>query len=320
MLTHLLVLVDGSAPPFCHYGHDRRECELMPLATLKKAVAFARSGGLALTLLLGREELPPAYRAALAETEFAAIVPAGLANRYPDAILVLDAEDPGSFPDEACAGQRLILRLPRRRLGDMAALVASCAGRAARLDLYLADIDRYTAADIGEYGRQLKLAAEYVTDLYRQGSLPEMNIFSDRLLLSGMRNCDAGAAHLTVAPNGLLYICPGFYYDDEEHPAGSLADGVTLANRRLLELTNAPICSCCDAFHCKRCIYLNRKTTLEWNTPSREQCVLAHLERNAAGLIREQLGTTPPFSRLRFIPAIDYLDPFEQMPTRRTLP
>lgn len=37
----------------------------------------------------------------------------------------------------------------------------------------------------------------------------------------------------------------------------------------------------CDAWHCKRCVWQNKKTTLEVNTPSREQCVLSHIERNA---------------------------------------
>ena len=314
MLTHLLVLVDGSAPSFCHYGHDRRQTELMPLATLERAIAFAASRRLSLTMLVGREELPPEHRAVLAKTAHAAIVPAELATLYPEAVVVLDADD---APEEAAARRQFILRLPRRRLPAMADLVRSCLGMAARLDLYLGEIDRYTAADIEEYGRQLELAAGYVTEVYRQGSLPEVNIFSDRMLLSGMNNCDAGTVHLTVAPNGNFYICPGFYYDDESNAAGSLEAGVTLVNSQLLTLANAPVCSCCDAYHCKRCVYLNTRTTLEWNTPSREQCVLAHLERNAARLIRERLGTVSPFSRLRAIPAVDYLDPFDQIPTRR---
>lgn len=317
MLTHLLVLVDGSAPSFCHYGHDRRQPELMPLATLERAIAFAASRRLSLTMLLGREELPPEYRTVLAKTDHAAIVPAGLATLYPEAIAVLDADDACGAPDEAAAKRQFILRLPRRRLTAMAALVRSCLGRASRLNLYLGEIDRYTAADIEEYGRQLALAAAYVTEVYRQGSLPEVNIFSDRMLLSGMNNCDAGTVHLTVAPNGNFYICPGFYHDDASNTAGSLEDGATLANSQLLTLANAPVCSCCDAYHCKRCVYLNTKMTLEWNTPSREQCVLAHLERNAARLIRERLGTVPPFSQLSAIPAVDYLDPFDQIPTRR---
>ncbi len=317
MLTHLLVLVDGSAPSFCHYDHDRRQTALMPLATLERTIAFAAGRRLALTVLPGREELPPEYRAALAKTAHAAIVPAALADRYPNAVLVLDPDDIRGTPGGAAARRQYILRLPRRRLPAMADLVRSCLGRALRLDLYLGEIDRYTAADIEEYGRQLERAATYVTEVYRQGSLPEVNIFSDRMLLGGMNNCDAGTVHLTVAPNGNFYICPGFYYDDESNAAGSLAEGVTLVNSQLLTLANAPVCSCCDAYHCKRCVYLNARTTLEWNTPSREQCVLAHLERNAARLIRERLGTVPPFSRLRAIPAVDYLDPFDQIPTRR---
>ncbi len=320
MLTHLLVLVDGSAPSFCHYGHDRRITELMPLAVLERTVAFAHDRRLALTYVPGREELPPEYRAVMDNTAHAAIVPAGLAGRYPDAILVVDADgNDGSAGGAAGERRQFILRLPRHRLAAMADLVRDCLGRASRLNVYLGDIERYTAADIEEYGRQLELAAGYVAAVYRQGSLPEVNIFSDRMLLSAMNNCDAGVVHLTAAPDGKLYICPGFYYDGEQ-PAGSLEDGITLANRQLLTLANAPICSCCDAFHCKRCVYLNNKLTLEWNTPSREQCVLAHLERNAARLLLDRLGSVPPFSRLRAIPAVDYLDPFDQIPTRRLQP
>jgi hypothetical protein len=48
---------------------------------------------------------------------------------------------------------------------------------------------------------------------------------------------------------------------------------------------------------------------LEWNTPSRQQCVLAHLERNAAKTVQEELRDMKPFSDQLLIPAIGYLDP-----------
>jgi CXXX repeat peptide maturase len=314
MLTHLLVLVDGSAPSFCHYAGGGGPAGLMPPATLRKAVAFAADHGLSLTFVLGRDELPPEHRAVLAGTTHAAIVPAALAGRYPDAVLVAD---PDAAEGIAGAGRHVILRAPREKLSELAALVRTVLAKAARLDIRLGDIDRYTAADIGEYERQLEAAAAYVTGVYRRGRLPEVSIFSDRMLLGAMNNCDAGVVHLTAAPNGNLYICPGFYYDDEDNPAGSLENGAAIANSRLLRLANAPVCSCCDAYHCKRCVYLNKKMTLEWNTPSREQCVLAHLERNTARSVQQALLAVPPFARQRLIPAIDYLDPFEQIATRR---
>jgi len=88
--------------------------------------------------------------------------------------------------------------------------------------------------------------------------------------------------------------------------------GVKIENAQLLHLDHAPICSHCDAFQCKRCIWLNKKTTLEVNTPSHEQCVAAHLERNASKRLLEHLRSHGNFfAKTADINEIDYLDPFE---------
>ena len=48
------------------------------------------------------------------------------------------------------------------------------------------------------------------------------------------------------------------------------------------------------------------------NTPSHEQCVVAHLERNASCIILKQLRKgAPSFMEGIIINDIDYLDPFE---------
>ncbi|GHS94395.1 hypothetical protein AGMMS50239_18130 [Bacteroidia bacterium] len=81
---------------------------------------------------------------------------------------------------------------------------------------------------------------------------------------------------------GKFYICPAFYLADENNFVGDLTQGLIIKNKQLYQITYAPICSNCDTYQCKRCVWLNKKTTLEINTPSHEQCVTAHLERNAS--------------------------------------
>ena len=76
--------------------------------------------------------------------------------------------------------------------------------------------------------------------------------------------------------------CQGENYDAAADSIGDLEHGLDIKNKQLYQLDHAPICRHCDAWQCKRCIWLNRKMTLEVNTPSHEQCVLAHLERNAS--------------------------------------
>jgi CXXX repeat peptide maturase len=128
-----------------------------------------------------------------------------------------------------------------------------------------------------------------------------------------MNNCDAGVKHITLAPNGKFYICPAFYYEDEINDCGDLQTGINIKNRQLYRLDHAPICRKCDAFHCKRCVWLNRKTTLDVNTPSHEQCVTAHLEREASRKLLEEIRELGMFMPEIKIEEIDYTDPFDNV-------
>jgi hypothetical protein len=56
---------------------------------------------------------------------------------------------------------------------------------------------------------------------------------------------------------------------------------------------------------------LNRKTTREVNTPSHEQCLAAHLERNASRNLLMDLQLFGAWKE-KSIAAIDYLDPLDR--------
>ena len=91
---------------------------------------------------------------------------------------------------------------------------------------------------------------------------------------------------------------------------GDLDHGLDIPNKQLLQLDHAPLCRKCDAYHCHRCIWLNDRLTWDMNTPSHQQCVLAHLERNASRDIQQSLKDNGLLLD-NDIPSIDYLDPFD---------
>ena len=130
-------------------------------------------------------------------------------------------------------------------------------------------------------------------------------------MLSEMNNCRAGETTITLAPNGNFYICPAFYYDNMDDSVGDVNNGLFIPNQHLYKLDYAPICCHCDAYQCKRCIWLNRRMTLEVNTPSHEQCVAAHLERNASLKLLRNLQRNGNVFLEHEIKEINYLDPFE---------
>ena len=153
----------------------------------------------------------------------------------------------------------------------------------------------------------------HIEKLYVDGKSPQLNLLTDRMMLSKMNNCGAGDTNITLAPNGKFYICPAFYYENETDSIGDLEKGLVIKNKQLYKLEYAPICRHCDAYQCKRCIWLNRKMTLEVNTPSHEQCVVAHLERNTSRELLNNIrkhGTFLP--EQDGIKEIDYLDPFDK--------
>lgn len=182
-----------------------------------------------------------------------------------------------------------------------------------RLNVVLTDIPGMSDEQIDSYKESLESLIPAVAAEYLAGHPVQLNILSDRMVLDGMNNCNAGDESITLAPDGNFYICPAFS-DMPENAVGNLQTGLDVRNPQLYKLTHAPICRICDAYQCKRCVWLNKQLTREVNTPSREQCVLAHVERNASKKLLEELRKlTPGYLEDKKIEEVGYLDPFEKL-------
>jgi CXXX repeat peptide maturase len=311
---HLLVLLEQGAVPFCSYEnphfYSAAAPRWIPEPLLADAVALARRQDLALTFLFGKTRPPARLERLLESVAHSKIVPAALERDYPGAIVVLDAdarEDFSALHDSL--DRNLILRLARPK--GAAQLVETLLGKFRRLSLHFTAVEYFTEADTAIHEEELSRIAKLLAAAYRSGGGPEVNVLSDRLMLKTMRNCGAGVDHLTLAPNGRLYICPGFYHDDETAAVADFDNKKAPDVLPALELRRAPLCSRCDAFHCKRCIYLNAKTTLEFKVPSEQQCAVAHVEREASRRLLVELGQIEPFRRMPRIPELMYRDPLE---------
>ena len=162
--------------------------------------------------------------------------------------------------------------------------------------------------------------ASKVKGCYEKNHAVQLNLLTDRMMLDKMNNCNAGWESITLAPDGHFYVCPAFYLADEnedfglgkaKYSVGDLSSGLDIKNPQLYRLDHAPLCRKCDAYQCRRCVWLNRKTTFEINTPSHEQCVVAHLERNASRDLLASIRTLGTFLPDKEIKEITDLDPFD---------
>ena len=316
MIQYLIVILDHNSVPFCSYETGGHKNGLIPLDVLQKAVHYAVRNNLSINFLYGDEPLPPEYESAIEDADHIKIVSLRHAGKYPDAVSVMDSPTDEEHVHllKNSGINNVILRIGIGQIGSLASMVKELAGKFKRLNIIIKDLHMIKENDLSLYSRQLSVVREMMEDEYKKKNFIEINAISDRVFLTNMNNCSAGTRHMTVAPNGKFYLCPAFYYDDEEKDAGNLDSGFTLKNTQLLELECAPICVKCDAWHCKRCLYLNRKLTSELNTPSHEQCVLAHLEREQSRIFIDNVGTKSGLTgRVPAIPPLNYRDPFEML-------
>ncbi len=307
MLQYLIILLDDTSVSFCHYENSKTERRLMSIDTLRKGIRFGMMENLMIQFVYPDYELPEEYAEAIESIDHSKIklVPNGADVLVLNGVRELENVD---VP--------LVLRVSKQELLANEERIANMLGKTPRLNIVLTDVETFKDEDFDTYKVVLGRLTEVVKSMYIEGKSPQLNLLTDRMMLKQMNNCGAGDMNITLAPNGKFYICPAFYYENEADSIGDLEHGLDIKNKQLFKLAYAPICRHCDAWQCKRCVWLNRKTTLEVNTPSHEQCVVAHLERNASRellLNIRKYGTFLP--EQEEIKEIDYLDPFDKRDT-----
>ena len=307
-LQYLVILLDDTSVAYCHADNPLKERNLMPIETLKKAILFGMKQNLMIQYVYPEYELPAEYDETIESIDNLKIGrDVKVTNEVPTAV---DCDN-------------IVLRIKIKDLiakqYDIAALLPSVK----RMNICLNDIETFKDEQIDEYTKALNTLGAVLTSLYKEQKHPQLNILTDRLTLKEMHNCEAGIGNITIAPNGKFYLCPAFYYDEKTgvsnkmnhktkdalRSVGDIENGLCIPNKQLLELDHAPLCRNCDAYHCNRCIWLNQKLTWDNNTPSHQQCVVAHLERNAARDISAKLSEAG--YSLPEIKEINYIDPFD---------
>jgi CXXX repeat modification system protein len=313
-MRSLILLLDRAAPSFCYYASPASaEPRAMSAAVLDDALAWGAARGLALQVLAGAQGVPAAVRERLAGREHICYLPAAAPGLEPDDVPVVDASAPE--PVERLTADKhmiAILRVPRDQIAAWPGVWRALAGRVERVVLVLLELERWTEEDLARYRESLEEAALHLGAQYAAGRLIELSALSDRLVLDAPVECGAGVDHLTVDPEGLLYLCPGFALDGLA-AVGDLRGEPQVPNAQLLTRERAPICTRCDAYHCRRCVHLNLRATEEINTPPWQICRAAHHDREVARGLLGRLHARGQLRQLAPIPSVSYEEPFEAL-------
>lgn len=325
MLQYLVITLDDTSVAYCHADNPLKERNLMPIEILKKGILFGMKQNLMIQYVFPEYALPEEYASVIESIDNVKIYPVG---KKPETGLneggEADVEVANAIPDMVEA-KNLVLRLSFSEMLKQKDGIAELFKSGARINLCITDVEQFTDEQIEIYKQVLNEWNTTLLELYKQGQSPQFNLLTDRMQLEKMHNCEAGVSNITLAPNGKFYLCPAFYYDEQtmvdnqlnhhkpssDNSVGDLEHGLDIPNPQLLRLDHAPLCRNCDAYQCRRCIWLNRKLTWDNNTPSHQQCVMAHIERNASRNLLNDIRKVGEFMPNIEIMEINYLDPFE---------
>lgn len=309
MIQYIVILLDDTSTSFCHYMNEKADRRLIPLQTLKDGICYAMKENLNIQFVYPNYKLPKEYLAAIDSIDHTDIYPAEMSDNAD--VVVFDsliAAKDYVFKEEVA----YLIRTDKVSLFNEYKIIGEILDKVTRLNVVITDIETFTEDDFMAYKSLLSNLAERVEQIYVSGKSPQFNLLTDRIMLEKMNNCGAGDTSVTLAPDGKFYVCPAFYLSADGYTIGDMVNGLEIKNSQLYRLDHAPLCRRCDAWQCKRCIWMNRKTTLEVNTPSHEQCVVAHLERDASRKLLIDIRKHGKFmSGSEDIKEIDYLDPFD---------
>ena len=325
MLQYLVILLDNTSVAYCHANNPLKERRLMPIETLKKGILFGMKQNLMIQYIFPDYALPKEYAEVIESIDNVKIYPVGCKPVTGiDAGNEADVEVANTLPEKVKA-KNLVLRMTFGEMLKQKDAIARLFASGARINLCISDVEQFTDEQIEAYKQVLKEWNTVLLNLYKQGQSPQFNLLTDRMMLDKMHNCEAGVSNITLAPNGKFYLCPAFYFDEQtnvdnqlnhhqptsDNSIGDLEKSLDIPNPQLLKLDHAPLCRNCDAYQCRRCIWLNRKLTWDNNTPSHQQCVIAHIERNASRDLLNDIRKVGKFMPEIDIKEINYLDPFE---------
>lgn len=327
MIQYLVILLDDTSTSYCHYPNSKKEHKIISIENLKSGIFYAMKENLMIQYVLPEYELPVEYKEVMNSIDSHLIVPATCEDHNAVESADVIVFDGWSALSEYTFDsiQSYVLRTTKNDYFNNYVELKTIFEQVSRINVVFTDVETFTDTDFETYKQTLETLSLTITKEYAKGHSVQFNLLTDRMMLKEMNNCGAGDSNITLAPDGKFYVCPAFYYDgkcdgkevslgdvcQKGYAIGSLKEGIDIRNPQLYKLDHAPLCRNCDAYQCKRCIWLNRRTTLEVNTPSHEQCVIAHIERNVARKLLNDIRTLGTFLPEQDIKEIDYLDPFD---------
>lgn len=145
-----------------------------------------------------------------------------------------------------------------------------------RVNIILKDIETFDKNDLKTYESQLEIISNYILEAHKDLQVNVLNGLNSEI--DSVHGCGCGVKTFAAMPNGNIYICPGFYFDNQDSYIGNLESGIDFDFGDELDVCYSKDCVVCKNYHCDRCIYINKKTTNEYSISPDIQCKISEIE------------------------------------------
>lgn len=180
-----------------------------------------------------------------------------------------------------------ILMIDRNSIKDISESIRILTQTYNRVNIILKDLESWNDQDLKVYDLQLESLINIIIEYYKKGNKKEINVLTDLLNETKVKSCGAGETTYALAPNGKVYICPAVYYTSPEDYIGDLSNGFQTNFEELFNLEKLELCNKCEAYHCKRCKYLNKLMTEEISISPKIQCIVSNMEKEKSRKLQE---------------------------------
>lgn len=300
---YIVILTNDKATPYCSYRNWHNSNNMMSEELINKGIKYAEDNGFEVIILgdTGYKNND--------NIKYTLLTSESLIHNNSDIIAIYD-NNVEKINKEA---DNCIVLVNENNVDNLMNFVKKAAEYNKRINITVENLENWSQQIIEEYKNQLDKLTDFVEETYLEHNPIELNILTDRLYLNKHDSCTAGEKTYTLAPNGNFYICPAFYFNNPDDTVGNINKGIDNKNQKLMSLKYAPICKKCDAYQCKRCKFLNKKLTDEYNIPSKMQCLVSHYERIKSEELQQRLLGKRLIPKFDIIDKIDYLDPLEKI-------
>jgi len=201
MLQYLIILLDNTSTSYCHYRNNIHERKLISIEDLKQGIFYGMKENLMIQFVYPNYELPQEYKEVINTIDHGDIVSSSCEDEelLQDADVIIYHDWTGIQCSSLDKDKIYTLRTSKEDLFDRYKLLKDIISFSRRLNVVITDIENFTEEDFRKYKEVLAYLSDVLKTCYAEGKSPQLNLLTDRIMLDGMNNCNAGVEN---------YCCP----------------------------------------------------------------------------------------------------------------